>query len=118
MKSNVKSHNRSILTCATAMWLACTLVAFDAHAGDGIRSETVKFADLNVDTPAGAEALYGRIHAAAWHVCQQPPGALQGARTCMKRAESDAIGKVNAPLLTEFYQKKTGSNPQTIIANR
>jgi UrcA family protein len=99
------------------MWLACGLVAFDAHAGDAVRSETVKFADLNVGTPAGVEALYGRIHAAAWHVCQQSSYELLGARTCMRRAESDAIGKVNAPLLTEFYQKKTGS-PQTIIANR
>jgi UrcA family protein len=118
MSSNVKSHNRSIITYATAMWLACIFVAFDANAGADVRSETVKFADLNVGTPAGAEALYGRIHAAAWHVCQQPAGALQAARTCMKRAESDAVGKVNAPLLTAFYQKKTGSNPQTIIANR
>jgi UrcA family protein len=118
MNSNVKSNNRSILTYATAMWLACGLVAFDAHAGDGVRSETVKFADLNVGTPAGAQALYGRIHAAARHVCLQPAYELQAARTCMRRAESDAIGKVNAPLLTTFYQKKTGSNPQTILANR
>jgi UrcA family protein len=118
MNSNVKSHNRSILTYATAMWLACVFVAFDAHAGDDVRSETVKFADLNVGTPAGVEALYGRIHSAAWHVCQQPGGELQTAKTCMRRAESDAIGKVNSPLLTAFYQKKTGTNPQTIIANR
>ena len=118
MNSNVKSHNRSILIYATAMWLACVLVAFDAHAGDDVRSETVKFADLNVGTPAGVEALYGRIHAAASHVCQQPGGELQAERTCMRRAESGAIGKVNAPLLTAFYQKKTGSKPQTIIANR
>jgi UrcA family protein len=116
MNSNVKSHNRSILTYATAMWLACGLVAFDAHAGDAVRSETVKFADLDVGTPAGVEALYGRIHAAAWHVCQ-PAYELLAIRTCVRSAESDAIGKVNAPLLTEFYQKKTG-NSQTMIANR
>jgi UrcA family protein len=100
------------------MWLACVLVAFDAHARNDVRSETVKFADLNVGTLAGVKALYGRIHAAAWHVCRQPGGELQTARTCMRRAESDAVGKVNAPLLTAFYQKKTGSNPQTIIASR
>jgi UrcA family protein len=100
------------------MWLACGLVGFDAHAADGVRSETVKFADLNVDTPADVEALYGRIHAAAWHVCQQPGRELPAATICMSRAESNAIGKVNAPLLTAFYQKKTGSKPQTIIASR
>ena len=59
MNSNVKSRNRSILTYATAMWLACAFVAFDAHAGDDVRSETVRFADLNVGTPAGVEALSG-----------------------------------------------------------
>ena len=117
MNSNVKSRNRGILTYATAIWLACVFVAFDAHAADDVRSETVKFADLNVGTAGGVKALYGRIHAAARRVCQQP-GAEQAARTCMRRAESYAIGKVNAPLLTVFYQKKTGRQPQTIIASR
>jgi hypothetical protein len=36
----------------------------------------------------------------------------------MKKAENDAIGKVNVPLLTAFYQQKTGQQPQTITANR
>ena len=118
MNSNAKSHKRGILTCATAMWLACAFAAFDAHAGDDVRFETVKFADLNVGTPADVEALFGRIHAAAWHVCQQPGGELPAATICMRRSESNAVGKVNAPLLTAFYQKKTGSNPQTIVASR
>ena len=118
MNSNAKSHKRGILTCATAMWLACAFAAFNAQAGDDVRAETVKFADLNVGTPADVEALYGRIHAAAWHVCQQPGGELPAVRTCMRRAESDAVGKVNAPLLTALYQKKTGSSAQTIIASR
>jgi UrcA family protein len=117
MNSNVKTENRTILACAAAMWLACTLVASNAHAGDS-RSETVKFADLDVSTQAGAEALYGRIHAAARHVCDQPAGELEAVASCMKKAESDAIGKVNAPLLTAFYQKKTGIPPQTITARR
>ena len=116
MNSNVKSDNRTIVG-ATALWLACVLVAFNAHAGDS-RSETVKFADLNLGSPAGVEALYGRIHAAARRVCDQPAGELAATRACMTKAESEAIGKVNVPLLTAFYQKKTGSHPQTITANR
>jgi UrcA family protein len=118
MNSNVKTANRTILGYAAAMALACVSVAFNAHADDQVRSETVKFADLNLSTPAGVEALYGRIHAAARRVCDQPPGELAATRACMTKAESEAIGKVNAPLLTAFYQKKTGSHPQTIIANR
>lgn len=118
MNSNVKSANRSIVAYATALSLACVLVGFNAYAGDDARAETVKFVDLNLDTPAGVEALYGRIHAAARRVCEQPAGEQAAVRGCMKKAESDAIGKVNSPLLTAFYQKKTGSQPQTITANR
>jgi UrcA family protein len=118
MKSNVKTINRPILAYAAAMWLACGLVASNAHAGDEARSETVKFADLDLSSPAGVEALYGRIHAAARRVCDQPPGEQAGVSRCMKKTESATIGKVNVPLLTAFYQKKTGSQPQPITANR
>ena len=118
MNSNVKSDKRGFVAYATALSLACALAAFNAYAGDDARAETVKFVDLNLDTPAGAEALYRRIHAAARRVCQQPAGEQAAVKGCMSKAESEAIGKVNSPLLTAFYQKKTGSQPQTITANR
>jgi len=117
MNSNVRAVNRSTFGYAAAMWLACGLIAFNAHAGD-VRSETVKFADLDLSTQTGVEALYGRIHAAARRVCDQPPGEQAGVSGCMTKAESNAIGQVNIPLLTAFYQKKTGTQPQTITANR
>jgi UrcA family protein len=118
MKSNVKTDNRIVLACATAMWLACALVTSNAYADDQVRSETVRFPDLNLGSPAGVEALYGRIHAAARRVCEQPAGALASTRACVTKAESEAIGKVNVPLLTAYYQKKTGNLPQALIANR
>jgi UrcA family protein len=117
MKSNVKTINRPILGYAAAMWLACGFVASNARAGDE-HSETVKFADLNLSSAEGVEALYGRIHAAARRVCDQPAGEQAGVGRCMRKTESAAIGKVNVPLLTAFYQKKTGSLPQTFTATR
>jgi UrcA family protein len=117
MNSNVKPLDRSVLGYTAAMWLACVLVTFNAHAGD-IRSETVSFSDLNLSSQSGVEALYGRIHAAAKRVCAQPSGEWATPRSCMTKAESDAISKVNVPLLTAFYQNKTGTQPQTIIASR
>jgi UrcA family protein len=117
MNSKVKTENHNVRGYTIAMCVACVLVAFNAHAGD-VRSETVKFPDLNLGTAAGVEALYLRIHAAARRVCEQPSGEWQAARKCMAKAESDAIGKVNVPLLTAFYQSKTGTQPPTIIANR
>jgi len=117
MNSNIKTGKHNMVGYATAMALAFVLVAFNAQAGDS-RSETVKFSDLNLSSSAGVEALYGRIHAAARRVCQQPAGELAAQRSCMTKAEGDAIAKVNVPLLTAFYQKKTGSQPPTITASR
>jgi UrcA family protein len=117
MKSNAKSFSRPILAYAAVMWLGCGLIASNAHAGDA-RSETVRFADLNLNSSAGVETLYGRIHAAARHVCDQPAGELAAVGRCMQKAENDAVGKVNIPVLTAFYQQKTGTAPKTIIANR
>jgi UrcA family protein len=117
MNSNVKPDKRTVLAYAAALWLACGLATSAAHADD-VRSETVKFADLDLGSQAGVETLYGRIHAAARHVCEQPAGEQAAVRKCMTKAESEAIGKLNNSLLTAFYQKKTGSPPQTITASR
>ena len=117
MNSIVQSDNRTILAYVAVLWLACGLAVSNAQAGDA-RSETVKFGDLNLTTQAGVEALYGRIHAAARRVCEPPAGELAGVSRCMTKAESGAIGQVNIPLLSAFYQKKTGTSPQTITANR
>ena len=117
MKSNVKIIGRPILGYAVSMWLACGLVASNAHAGDS-HSETVKFADLNLGSPEGVEVLYGRIHAAARRVCDQPAGELTAIGRCVRKTEADAVSKVNVPLLTALYQKKTGSQAPTITANR
>jgi UrcA family protein len=118
MNPNLRTAQRALLGYAMAMALASGLVTSNAQADEPVRSETVKFADLNLNTTAGAEALYTRIHAAAWRLCEQPAGEQAATARCMSKTESDAIGKVNAPLLTAFYQKKTGTSPQTITANR
>jgi UrcA family protein len=118
MNSIVKTHNRTMLAYVAAMWLACGLVASNAYADDQARSETVKFADLNVNTQAGAAALYGRIHAAAGRVCDKPGGWMPSVNACVTKAESEAIGKVSLPLLTAYYEQKTGKHPPTFTANR
>ncbi len=118
MNSNIKADHRTLRACAIAMWLTGTLIASSAYAADEVRSEKVKFADLNLNAPAGVEALYGRIHAAARRVCDQPGEPFSDLKACMKKAESEAIGKVNSPLLTAFYEAKTGNHPLAIVAKR
>lgn len=117
MSSNLTTDNRT--PYAAAMWLACVILAGTAYASEPFRTETVKFSDLNLSSQAGAEVLYSRIHAAARRVCEQPSGwMLTAATPCMKKAESEAIAKVNAPLLTGYYEKRTGNHAATLIANR
>jgi UrcA family protein len=119
MNSNVKTANRRPLAFSSAMLLACVWIAAPAFAGEQLRSETVKFRDLNVNTPQGVQALYGRIHAAAWHVCTSSDPIQQlGASDCARKAEAKAIETVNLPQLTAFYRVKTGDRTQPLSANR
>jgi UrcA family protein len=116
MSSNVKT--RIPLAFAAAILLA-TGVASTAHGNDQVRSEAVKFSDLNVDSPSGVQALYDRIHAAAKRVCSDSdPLQHLAASACARKAEARAIGKLGLPQLTAFYQTKTSGQSQPLIANR
>jgi UrcA family protein len=118
MNSNIKTDSWFRLGFLTAMVLAGVLVVSGAFAEDQVRSETVNFKDLDVNTPAGLKELYGRIHAAAQRVCQglDIPDLVE--KACIRKAESEAIEKVNLPLLTAYYEIKTGRPTQTLSANR
>src|SRR5689334_5548476 len=73
---------------STAMLVTCVLVVSNSPADEPVRSETVKFQDPNVSTPAGVEALYSRIHSAAKRVCVQTDPVLQAAAiACARTAE-------------------------------
>jgi UrcA family protein len=117
MSSNVKTLSRVPLALTTAMLLAFGAVS-SAHANEQVRSETVKFGDLNVGTPSGVQALYERIHWAAKRVCSESdPLQQSAARSCTAKAEARAIQNLSLPQLTAFYQMKTGQ-AQPLIANR
>ena len=119
MSSSVKIAIRMPLAFPAAMLLACVWAGSTASADEPVRSETVKFQDLNVSTSEGVQTLYGRIHAAAWRVCSGTDPLYQmGARNCAKNAEAKAIEKLNLPQLTAFYRVKTGNHAQPLSANR
>jgi UrcA family protein len=101
------------------MLLACALVASNAFAGEQVRTETIKFQDLNVGASAGAEALYSRIHAAARHVCSSSGEWAQiNEVRCITKAEARAVEKLNLPLLTVTYRMKHGGGTAVFAANR
>ena len=119
MNANTKTANRIPRTLSTAMLLMCMCAFSGAFADEPVRSEKVKFQDLNVDTPEGVQALYGRIHSAAARVCSDSDPILRmAAALCAKKAEGDAIQKLNLPQLTAYYRIKTGDRTQPLVAAR
>jgi UrcA family protein len=118
MSSNVMTVSRIPLALTAAMLLTFVGVS-TAHANEQVRSETVKFADLNMGTPSGVQALYDRIHAAAKRVCSDgDPFQQIAANACARKAEARAIEKVSLPQLTAFYQAKTSGQKPPLIATR
>ena len=114
MNSNV---NRVSLVLATTLLVA--FAASSVPASEQVRAETVKFTDLNVDSPAGVQALYDRIHAAAKRVCSDSDPLQQlAASSCTRKAEARAIQKLSLPQLTAFYQTVTTGQTQPLIAKR
>ena len=85
---------------------------------------TVKFADLNVLSSAGASALYARIQRAAQQVCRPIDGAgdlASDARTdaCVHKAIADAVAKVGQPALFNAYNvHNSQSTPIVLAASR
>jgi UrcA family protein len=118
MSSNVKTTSRSPIALTAAILLAFGVVS-RAEANEQVRSETVRFGDLNVGTPSGAQALYDRIHAAAKRVCSDSdPIQRLASDACARKAEASAIGKLSLPQLTALYQTKTGGQTPPLIAHR
>ena len=78
---------------------------------DGVRQETVRFGDLDLTRPAGAQELYRRITHAARDVCEtfSPGGSAVGIsnRVCIDRAIAQAVADIDSPLLTERYERQT-----------
>jgi UrcA family protein len=75
-------------------------------------SVRVTYGDLNLQSPAGIEALYKRIHRAATEVCDMASDSVLAIlwydRECAAATEAQAIEKVNNAALSAYYQKKVG----------
>jgi UrcA family protein len=116
---SVKTATRGCLAISTAMLLSWMCGAAPATADEQLRTETVSFRDLNVNSPDGAQALFNRIHAAARRVCSESDPILQiAANACTRKSEADAVKKANLPQLTAYYNSKHGDHPQALIAAR
>ncbi len=108
LSASTKPPRLIITAIFAALALSCTAVSV---AGD-VPQTVVKFGDLNLSSPNGATALYGRIKVAAYEVCgsfdTDVYGRLDltGVNTCVHHAVRNAVAKVNQPALSAIYNAK------------
>jgi UrcA family protein len=122
MKTNHTVSGKIFRTAAAALILGGLVSAGGAFAGElsTVPSETIKFSELNLDSPAGIAALYSRIHAAALRVCtagSRDLSQLASEKNCAIDAEARAVKQLNVGGLTAYFQAKTGRPMPTLAAN-
>lgn len=107
--------HRSLLASValgSALFASTALAADPAADGNSdTRSMTVRYADVNLTTVAGATALYQRIEGAARLVCGDSGRSLaeqRAAKICYQNAVAEAVSTVNNPTLTAIHQGREG----------
>jgi UrcA family protein len=97
------------LLCASLSTLLFTAVPGAAGAADAAtiqKSVTVRVADIDLSTPAGAATFYRRVRDAAYRVCD---AGWSVDRECVKNAVAAAVSRVDQPLVTALHQRSAGS---------
>ena len=98
----MRMSTRSGLILCTALLLGTAAAVAAPTPVRGVVTKTVKFADLDISTVAGAEALYERIGRAARVVCRD--AGRNFVRECQARATADAVSGVGSPLLSSVHR--------------
>jgi UrcA family protein len=102
-------------TARAAAFFLCGAIAMSAlqvtarTSDDAPASQKVSYADLDISKPAGAKVLYGRIVAAARHVCaldgNRDLGSMQWVNQCTDLAIDKAVKDVGSPALSALRPK-------------
>ena len=109
------NHNRqkARTTFIATLLLTCSAAA-PAGAADSaaFQQVTVRFADINLSVPEGAESLYARIRSAAQLVCGPEDvkdlASVTSRRTCIEKAIADAVVHVGNAQLRAVYEVHQG----------
>jgi UrcA family protein len=82
-------------------------------------SVTVKFSDLDISNPAGAQALYTRIRAAAIDACAHYWFERDADETrCVHDAIADAVNKVDESALTAIFDTNYKGVSSLLVSER
>ncbi len=120
---NSRFRTRKLFAAGVAASVLAS-VAFGSNAfaaGADVLSFTVKYADLNLESPQGVAALYQRIHAAAQRVCKgdeiRDIGSTAVRSRCVDDSTARAVAKVNVAGLSAYYQMQTGHPVASLAAD-
>lgn len=118
-------HDRTLATAAllTAAGMSLFFTAMTASAGDITgRDITVRYADLDAGTVAGATLLLQRIEVASGRVCAPlDHGDLASRRlraACELKLTAAAVTRVDSPVLASVYQSARRDPPRVIAQAR
>ena len=113
------THYTTKIAMAGIAAIGLATAAMGAHAGEvNPPARTVRYADLNLNTPAGAAVLYKRIKNAAEQVCGDADARqlteVMAAKACIARAVDAGVHAVNNLQLTREYDAHQGVARGTI----
>ncbi|HEY7964803.1 MAG TPA: UrcA family protein [Steroidobacteraceae bacterium] len=100
----------------TALGACVVMLPGLSHAATpaaGAAAVTVRYADLNLATTAGNDALYARLVSAARQVCGEAGsirdlGQLAAIQACQREAVANAVHSVHSTQLAAVYAKRLG----------
>ena len=109
------------LATVAALGVACATGAHADAALVNAPTRTVHYADLNLNTQAGAALLYKRIRVAAEEVCgdvnSRRLDEAAMAKACVDRAVHGSVQTVNNVKLTNEYNAHTGMQKSINVAS-
>jgi len=126
MKNLIKTRSdlAKFIVAASVLGLASTVIGGNALANEPTIAESsaesvtypVAYSDLDMSKLKGARILYLRIRHAAETLCENAAtwGKKEG-DACMRKATDDAVGRVNSPLLSQYYQLRVKGDKAGLV---
>jgi len=112
---------KTFIRIVVATAVACTALCAGVRA-DQVPQAHVSYADLNLNTHAGATVLFRRILGAADQVCALPLerdlAHVAETKACKARVMAQAVGALDNPNLTEVYEQRVGNTASIQLAAR
>jgi UrcA family protein len=95
------------LTCASLGVAAETV-----EKGVNIANVTVRYTDLDLNTPSGVEELYSRLRAASRSVCnvgeRRSLAEAMAAKSCYRQVLGAAVEEAQLPTLAALHRSESG----------